>query len=1760
MVKSIFPGPDIRAKYQPTDDHVFKSPWGPFPKLADDLNVHDFLFPPNEPLQTPDYDLFIDAHTERAVSLQQFYNKVVALSKALQYDGANPLGLTKSPENDREDGEILGILSRNHLSWPLLSHSCFRAELVFGGISPASTPYELYHVMRKMQATSLAVHESLLPVLQETLKNGPQMGDEGALRFVFDPKKVIVISDDPNLDFVEGYRTVESLVRLGSQLPENPRKRRGGDKLCYLFQSSGTSGFPKAMMITHKNAIHTALQGLIIGSKGLEFLGMEPSHTIALGVIPAYHSFGMILWTLRVNRAPSTNILMSKWDLELALKLIQKYKVSLLPLVPPLVRQLALSPLTDKYDLSSVMTAGSGAAYLPPDVAYALGAKLPQKTPISSGYGLSEAASIAAPIIEGMFGLSRSDPGSIGHLYPGVEGRIVDPDTCQPVPKGQKGEFWVRSNVVTPGYFKDPVATAELFTEPGWLRTGDLVMRDADDRVHYLDRLKEMIKVKGLQVAATEVEDTLLSHPDKLARDACVAGVDNGRGDGSLFPRAWVVLSEAGKRMDPQQVIQQLDEFVKNRLSKHKHLAGGIEIVDSEMPSAGGRPIPAGLLPGNRSPDGGLQIMNSGIPGDAQQTHSPTEITNPNQLIPSIPPSAPGDSPSQVDSRSPRNPDLQRTPQEVLAPRERSRPNGPPSSKSPASTTKICRACGEPLLGQFVRALGGTYHLACFQCKDCGEVVASKFFPVDAEDGSGQYPLCETDYFRRLNLICFKCSGALRGSYITALDHKYHIEHFTCSVCPTVFGAQDSYYEHEGKVYCHYHYSTQFAQRCNGCQTAILKQFVEIFRNGQNQHWHPECYMIHKFWNVRLASNSQPIESPELNVHASSQEREDIRRLEENMEEKVYKIWSVLSAFEESSAACISDMLLHVSNGAYIDGVVVAKKFIFHIEILFKATDGLADAITKRGMKDLSYGREAKLLCKKVVNFFALLSKTQVTGVRKLGVTQELLALVTGLAHYLKLLIRIGLQGTLRIERETGAPAELYGFLKLIENLEDVNKITSANLTSDLSSLADAKSDCCAACGDAVEDECIILGERQWHKKPPHLVCGACQDDLTSELDRARWSEKHDRPFCRNCAEQRGHDPHAVGGFTYVSKLGQYVYLLRVALARLLAVLRSSGTLPHTSDDPNLKQYEANDGHRISPDGLPLPPQRSNTRSMSYTEASNENTPTSTLEQTVGEMRRLRSTRNERTVSTTFKKARTSRIISGPEGSSAHPGSPGAAGDSNHQNFQIVEERDVDGEAVTDLTFGNQDALTLDDIPRIVAAEQAREQRPNAYKHARHNLVGGSGPAPRLINGHSRGISADGKLGGSQPPRVTKYFSELSALEYFIVRHVAVLSMEPLLENHFNLEELLNLIEPKKPSVWGFISRPFGFKPERKAGKKKGVFGVALEQLVEKDGTESTHSVGPGTLRIPTFIDDAVSAMRQMDMSVEGVFRKNGNIKRLKETAEIIDTKYDQTDLNKENPIQVAALLKKFLREMPDPLLTFKLHNLFVIAQKIPDLAKRKRVMHLTCCLLPKAHRDSMEVLFSFLNWVSSFSHVDDETGSKMDIHNLATVLTPGILYTDSTKIVGVDDSFLAIEAVTTLIEHNDEMCEVPDDLQSILSDTSLFNGSAEITTKEILKRYGDLGKMPVIQRAATTMESVPVRSGSSKGNNSPIATRIDTDPSQATAWQMQRSVRHVQGPTDGIPPQPIRSESGDSYHSQGNHHPIPPQAPMPHRNRPPVA
>ncbi|KAK5654995.1 hypothetical protein OQA88_6754 [Cercophora sp. LCS_1] len=1009
--------------------------------------------------------------------------------------------------------------------------------------------------------------------------------------------------------------------------------------------------------------------------------------------------------------------------------------------------------------------------------------------------------------------------------------------------------------------------------------------------------------------------------------------------------------------------------------------------------------------------------------------------------------------------------------------------------------------------------------------QDCGQIVASKFFPADDEHGGGQYPLCETDYFRRLGLLCHTCGGALRGSYITALDHKYHIDHFTCSLCPTVFGAADSYYEHDGQVYCHYHYSTQFAQRCEGCQTAILKQFVEIFRNQENQHWHPECYMIHKFWNVRL---NPPFEAlgPVPDTPAG---REKVKEEEERMEEKVYRIWSVLSTFEESSAACISDMLLHVSNGAHLEGVVVAKRFIWHVDMLFQSADRLDTSMAALDMTALAYGREAKLLCKKVVSFFSLLSKSQEKGSRKLGVTQELLTLVTGLAHYLKLLIRICLKGALRTEKERNASDCLYHFLDDLGDLEGLkvedNPAAALQLTGGLAQLAKNESDQCQVCRRPVEDECLKNGDRRWHINCAN--CSQCGIELGRNVREARLDLYSGKMFCRNCEAYASENAPP---FERVSRLQQYVYLLQVALARLLDMLQAHGIIQNNGEGPN--GLESADGY---PAGV--------ARSRSVTGEQHQHHRGSSYENALNDVRRLKSTRMDKHLSTSFRKARTSRIIDGNE-TGVPPGS--AAG--------IAEER---GDEDENMMLPNSDALTLDDIPKIVAAEQAsRERGPYAGRQELFrsaatdpNFASSSGaPGFGHQRSHSDGRSRDMRAAGEPSPQrgSRKYFSELSGLEYFIVRHLAVLTMHPMVEQEFTLEELLSFIESRKPAnFWKNIGKAFK-NDGRKNVKKKGVFGVPLDVIVERDGVESTDGVGPGTLRIPAIVDDIVSIMRQMDLSVEGVFRKNGNIKKLNEMVEKID-KEEPVDLGSNTVIQIAALLKRYLRELPDPLMTHKLYRLWLAAAKIQDDEKRRYCLHLACCLLPKSHRDCMEILFSFLKWTGSFHQVDEEVGSKMDIKNLATVIAPNIVL-DKNKTSTLDsDPMFAIEAVEVLISNIEEMCLVPDELAEYLTDQSFSANGGELTTKEILRRFSDRNANGHGPRHYTEVTEVSRHENATR----PPPRRIETDPA---SWQ-ESSVRPVQDPPtpygnphQGTPPQPRR---GGGYDGPGQ------QSPYGHFERP---
>ncbi|KAI9489674.1 hypothetical protein BDB00DRAFT_841957 [Zychaea mexicana] len=1043
------------------------------------------------------------------------------------------------------------------------------------------------------------------------------------------------------------------------------------------------------------------------------------------------------------------------------------------------------------------------------------------------------------------------------------------------------------------------------------------------------------------------------------------------------------------------------------------------------------------------------------------------------------------------------------------------------SNELPSPTVPTCSKCHQPLGNRLVRALDGTFHPECFTCMDCNAPVAARFFPFTTDEGQ-TLPLCERDYFRRLGLVCDKCNEALRGPYIIALDKKYHTDHFTCSACSTVFGPEDSYYEHDGQVFCHFHYSTQFAVSCAGCQMAILKQYVEIDRKDIVEHWHPECYMIHKYWNVRIANPS--LRDKETIIHHELLPKNPVELAEKqrDMEEKVYRIWTVLSAFEESSAVCISEMLLHVSNGAYVEGICLSERFLVHVEALFSGVDELDKIHHEYDQGEFKYTREAKMLCKKIINFFSLLSRTQ--EMKRLGITQELLSLVTGLAHYLKILIRVALTTALRLELVLGRPVAVSRLLaKLMEvagkegHSRDSQRLVKAKQSSDL----------CHVCRITVEDQCVKYGELRWHINC--FNCRQCKRPLAREFRNATFSSASQSALCSSCAGV--HESEVPTPFEYVSKLTQFAYLLRVALSRLCNFLQiTDSQLSSVDFSIKTKPYLPKD----------VPPTKE--VSASPTTMQQSKFPTSPVDEKqintpaypthITDVKNVPATNLNRKVSRSFKTAKRSTIlgnvynttqkttpISEEDEDNTRSGVPARESSlsgprlDQHKNLPpLPQEQDEGGDG------GGEDyrskGIRLEDVPDF--AKKVTD-RPSRHQHT-----------PSTLGTHINVSATTGK------PRV--YLSELSALQDMIIRHVAVVHIEPYVREHFSLSELLNLIETKKVSIWGkfFTSIMHGGGKKQIKAKEDGTFGVPLDLLTERTGVESNLGASPSPVRVAAFIDDSVTAMRQMDMSVEGIFRKNGNIRRLKDLTEQLDRNPQDVDLFAQPSIQIAALLKKFLRELPDPLMTYKLHGLFTCALKLSDTTACKRVLQLAYCMLPRVNRDALEVLFLFFRWVASFSHVTTDVGSRMDIPNLARVIAPNILTTNS-KDPLKDDSFTSISVVEMMLESFDEFCMVPEDLEPFLQDPKFKEGKpTDLSSKDFLKKVEQMMK-----HSNASSASSPVSTMSSASTATSATANSSVNDVRFLEVQQQQHQYQQHSPTSiyaqqGYLPYPNQHPSSD--------------------------
>ena len=334
--------------------------------------------------------------------------------------------------------------------------------------------------------------------------------------------------------------------------------------LAALPYSSGTTGLPKGVMLTHRNLVANILQ-------------IASAHTTSaedrvLAVLPFFHIYGLVVVLHKALSRGATLVTMPRFELPGFLGAIQDHRVTRLYVVPPIVLALARHPVVGDYDLSSVRIVLCGAAPLSPELEAACAKRLGCR--VLQGYGLTETSPVTHVVPEVAAGRK---PGSIGPPLASTECRVVDLKTGVDAAPGRPGELWIRGPQVMKGYLNNPQATADTIDEDGWLHTGDIGRVDEDGWFTIVDRLKEMIKYKAYQIAPAELEAVLLEHP-AIADTAVIGIADEEAGE---VPKAFVVASRA-------LAADEVSAFVAERVAPYKKLRA-VEFVDEIPKSPSGK-------------------------------------------------------------------------------------------------------------------------------------------------------------------------------------------------------------------------------------------------------------------------------------------------------------------------------------------------------------------------------------------------------------------------------------------------------------------------------------------------------------------------------------------------------------------------------------------------------------------------------------------------------------------------------------------------------------------------------------------------------------------------------------------------------------------------------------------------------------------------------------------------------------------------------------------------------------------------------------------------------------------------------------------------------------------------------------------------------------------------------------------------------------------------------------------------------------------
>ncbi|KAF4122932.1 Acyl-CoA synthetase (AMP-forming)/AMP-acid ligase II [Geosmithia morbida] len=493
-----------------------------------------------------DHEIFIDLETGRSLNLAQLRALSIQFGQGLKH----MFGWAK--------GDVLSIYSSNCVETPVVNLGLHWAGGVASPANPTYTPGELARQLKDSGSKALITQVPYLDAALEAARDANLSQD-----------RIILIGDSLH----EGFKhwtdiTAKSAWFTPTKTPVDPKK-----DLAYLVYSSGTTGLPKGVALTHENVVANMSQ---VGPLDLKLLNWDiDSH---LGVLPFFHIYGLSVVIGVTILTGARCYVMPRWDLEKACQAIQDRGITFSYIPPPIVLALGKHPAVDRYDLSTLRWLNSGAAPVSKELVLAVWDRL--KVGVKQGYGLSE----TSPTTHTQFPDEWFRfQGSVGRLLPNMKARIVD-DEGRDVKEGDSGELLVKGPNVFGGYWNRPDLKKDTFTEDGWFKTGDVVRVDKKGHFYITDRIKELIKYKGFQVPPAELEEIIHGH-EKVA-DCCVVGVWNEE-EHTEVPRAYIV-PETGIQPSEEFGIE-LVQWLSGRVAPPKRLRGGVRFINEIPKSQSGK-------------------------------------------------------------------------------------------------------------------------------------------------------------------------------------------------------------------------------------------------------------------------------------------------------------------------------------------------------------------------------------------------------------------------------------------------------------------------------------------------------------------------------------------------------------------------------------------------------------------------------------------------------------------------------------------------------------------------------------------------------------------------------------------------------------------------------------------------------------------------------------------------------------------------------------------------------------------------------------------------------------------------------------------------------------------------------------------------------------------------------------------------------------------------------------------------------------------